>query len=313
MSLRAIAPGPSATVQDGGRYGFRAYGVPVSGPFDRTSAAIANALVGNVAGAAVLELNGFGGIYEAESSIAIGLAGAAMPARIESPDRPGRALIIPCATMLRRGDRLILGAATAGFRLYLAVGGGLLAPEILGSRSDERPIAAGDLLPAGSSRTAESRTTIGPTGLANSLIRYVDGPDGRLIGSATLEHRDYRVGRESNRMGVRLEGDRIAVDSFVDRLSSPVTPGAIQLAGGLPIVLGPACGTMGGYPHIGSVLSADLDLVAQARPGSLVRFRRVGIEDAWRIDSVYRAELAGLALRLATAVGSFAPSPGAEH
>ena len=301
--LRAIAPGPATTVQDGGRFGFRAFGVPISGPFDRVSAAIANALVGNAAGAAVLELNGFGGIYEAESDAAIGLAGASMAARIERRDRPGRALVIPCATMLRRGDRLILGAAAMGFRLYLAASGGLLTAEILGSRSDERPIVAGDLLRAVSSRTAERRTFLGQIAADHSPLRYVDGPEGSLLGSATLERREYQIGRESDRMGVRLEGERIAIDSPIDRLSTPVAPGAIQLAGGLPIVLGPACGTMGGYPHVGSILSADLDRIAQARPGSVVRFCRVPIEEAWGIDRQYRAELASLAMRLAAAAG----------
>lgn len=308
MSLRAIAPGPSATVQDGGRFGFRAFGVPVSGPFDRVSAAIANALVGNAVVAAVLEFNGFGGIFEAESEVAIGLAGAPTVARVEPLDRPGRTLIIPCATMLRTGDRLILGAATVGFRLYLAVGGGLLTTEILGSRSEERPIVAGELLPAKSSRTAELRTVLGRITPVNALLRYVDGPEGPLMGSATLEHRDYRIGRDSNRMGVRLEGERIAIDSPVKRLSAPVAPGSIQLAGGLPIVLGPACGTMGGYPHIGSILSADLDRIAQARPGTIVQFHRVAINDAWRIDGEYRADLATLAMRLATAAGSIVPT-----
>lgn len=306
--LRAIAPGPATTVQDGGRFGFRAFGVPISGPFDRISAAIANALVGNAAGAAVLELNGFGGIYEAESDIAIGLAGAAMVARIERRDRPGRDLVIPCATMLHKADRLILGAAAMGFRLYLATGGGLLATEILGSRSDERPIVAGDLLPTKSSCTAELRTVLGQIAADDSPLRYVDGPEGSLLGSATLERREYQIGRESDRMGVRLEGERIAIDSPVHRLSSPVAPGAIQLAGGLPIVLGPACGTMGGYPHVGSILSADIDRIAQARPGNLVRFRRVPIDHAWRIDRDYRAELASLAMRLAAAAGSFVPT-----
>ena len=300
MSLRAIAPGPATTVQDGGRVGFRAFGVPVSGPFDRISAAVANALVGNTVGAAVLELNGFGGVYEAESEIAIGLAGAAMAAKIERRDGTGRQLIIPCATMLRTGDRLILGAAIEGFRLYIAAAGGWLTPEVLGSRSFERPIVAGDVLPARLSRTAELRTDLGRIVPDDSPIRYLNGPD-------ALEHRTYRVAHESDRMGLRLEGERIAMDSPADRLSTPVAPGAIQLAGGQPIVLGPACGTMGGYPHVGSVLSADLDRLAQARPGSLVRFRRVAIEDAWRIDAEYRAGVAGLAMRLATAIGSFVP------
>jgi 5-oxoprolinase (ATP-hydrolysing) subunit C len=308
VSLRAIVPGPLATIQDGGRLGFRAFGVPVSGPFDRISAAIANALVGNAAGAAVLELAGFGGIYEAESEMAIGLAGALMPARVECRHEAGRTLSIPCATTLKVGERLILGATAVGFRLYVGTNGGWRTSKVLGSRSSEQPILAGDLLPAGLSRTAERRTEPRPIAGPDRAIRYVDGPNARLIEASILERSEYRLGRESNRMGLRLEGHRIAIEDQPNSLSMPVGPGAIQIAGGLPIVLGPACGTMGGYPQVGHVLSVDLNRLAQARPGDVVRFRRVEIAEAHAIDRVYRADLRSLTLRLATAASELLPA-----
>ncbi len=91
-------------------------------------------------------------------------------------------------------------------------------------------------------------------------------------------------------MGLRLEGKPIDREAEVDRASAPVAPGAVQITGGQPIVLGVAGGTMGGYLHIAHVISADLDRLGQLRPGELVTFRRVEIEDARRIDRIERAE-----------------------
>ena len=305
MSLRAVVPGPSPTVQDGGRIGFRAFGVPLSGPFDGLSAAIANALVGNGIGTAILELNGFGGTYEAESSLALGLAGADMAATVVRRDGSSRRLAIPCATTLRDGDRLILGGSEVGFRLYLAATGGWLMPVILGSRADERAIVGGDLLPAKFSRTSELGTKLGTIEADDSPVRFVDGPDGQLPNRGLLSTKGYQVGRDSNRLGLRLEGERIAIEVPADRRSSPVVPGAIQVADGQPIVLGPACGTMGGYPHVGTVLSADLGRIGQARPGAWLRFRRVEVADAWAIDEEHRRRIEAVALRLRAAVEPF--------
>ena len=103
-------------------------------------------------------------------------------------------------------------------------------------------------------------------------IRVVDGPDAG--GAGLLEPGEYRVSGQSNRMGLRLEGPSIAATTPADRVSAPVAPGAVQVAGDQPIVLGVAGGTMGGYLHLAHVISADLDRLAQLRPGDLVAFRR---------------------------------------
>ena len=85
-------------------------------------------------------------------------------------------------------------------------------------------------------------------------------------------------------MGLRLEGDPVTVNSHPVRLSTPVAPGAVQVAGGQLIVLGVACGTMGGYPHVAHVISADLDRLGQLKPGDVVAFRRVTLEEARLLD-----------------------------
>ena len=82
-----------------------------------------------------------------------------------------------------------------------------------------------------------------------------------------------------------------------ERLSTPVAPGAIQVAGGQLIVLGVACGTMGGYPHIAHVISADLDRLGQLKPGDLLQFRRVTLEEARRLDRETRIQRRSLTTR----------------
>jgi allophanate hydrolase subunit 2 len=101
-------------------------------------------------------------------------------------------------------------------------------------------------------------------------------------------------------MGLRLEGEPVPVAPDADRLSAPVTPGAIQAAGGQLIVLGAACGTMGGYPHIGHVITADLDRLAQLKPGDAIQFRPVSIDEAFREDALDRQERKALLHRIAT-------------
>src|SRR6185312_1901394 len=98
--------------------------------------------------------------------------------------------------------------------------------------------------------------------------------------------RQFRVGSRSDRMGLRLDGDPIAIASSPGRLSAPVAPGAVQLAGGQLILLGVAGGTMGGYPHIAHVISADIDRLGQLRPGDVIRFRVVTLDEARRADGV---------------------------
>ena len=306
MSLLAVAPGPLATIQDLGRFGFRRFGVPVSGPFDRLSATVANALLGNPIEAAVLELTGFGGVYQAEHDLAIALAGATMSVSVHRAGGMRRELRIPCATNLRAGDHLRIGASPdrAGFRSYLAARGGWTMPIRLGSRSDERPLATGDRLLAVSSSTGEIRTETGRIRASETPIRYLDGPQVSRLDSGTLEGPLFRIGTESDRVGIRLLGATLAVESPSDRLSIPVAPGTIQIAGGQPIILGPACGTMGGYPYVGQVISADLDRLGQSRPGTSLSFLRVDVHEARDLDRVHRVLIAETWLRLSVACRS---------
>ena len=211
---------------------------------------------------------------------------------------------MPLSTTLQAGERLVLGRTLEGARTYLAVKGGLRNAIRLGSHSTEQPLRRGDFLRTGQSRLATRRPgEISPIAADATPIRIVDGPDsGSLSDSRGLEHVPFRVGSRSNRMGLRLEGPALATIAEPDRLSAPVAPGAIQAAGGQLIILGVAGGTMGGYPHVAHVISADLDRIGQLRPGDVITFRRVSVGEARELDRQSRQAQRALLAR----VGSLA-------
>ncbi len=161
MSLAVIHPGLFTTVQDQGRPGYRAFGVPLGGAFDRESSGLANALLGNPPDCAVLELTLGGGTFEARAPLALALAGAPLIATIQARNGRETSHAIPASFSIDDGDRLRLGPTTAGARTYLAVLGGWQTPPILGSRSSEIPLKAGDFLPCRSGSTRVRHLTPG--------------------------------------------------------------------------------------------------------------------------------------------------------
>jgi biotin-dependent carboxylase-like uncharacterized protein len=307
MALIVIDPGLSTTVQDAGRPGYREWGVPVGGAFDRGSAELANALAANPSGCAVLEMTLLGGTYQADCSLALALAGAPLEAKVVSRSSTEHRLHPPTSFSLHDGDRLILGRTLFGARAYLAVKGGWQTRLHLGSRSSEQRIRAGQTLPADAG-TIPTRRPSGPasTSPTDEPFRIMAGPDGRChseFDEAFWCDRRFQVGSRSDRMGLRLQGEPVTITSAPERLSTPVAPGAIQVAGGQLIVLGVACGTMGGYPHVAHVISADLDRLGQLKPGDEIAFRRVTLEEARDLDRAARQARAALLQRLATVVG----------
>jgi biotin-dependent carboxylase-like uncharacterized protein len=298
--LIVLRPGLFTTVQDLGRPGHRAFGVPAGGAFDSRSAALANALLGNASDAAVLEITLNGGTLEAACSLALALAGAPIEATVRLINGDKFLLATPVAFTLQTGARLELGPILRGARAYLAVAGGWQTPVVLGSRSSETPLRAGEFLPSGRASRTPTRhpsPTDDPFEPSEQPIRVVDGVDAVDF----VPGESFRVSAQSNRMGLRLEGPEWKVPVDPDRLSTPVAPGAVQVAGGAPLILGVAGGTMGGYPHVAHVISADLGRVAQARPGDLLQFERVTLSEARRLDRESRREWARRLGRIAVA------------
>jgi biotin-dependent carboxylase-like uncharacterized protein len=307
MALVVVDPGLFTTVQDEGRFGYRQWGVPIGGAFDWRSSELANALVGNSSACAVLELTLMGGTYRALGPLAVALAGAPMEAKVLGPNGEEHSLLQPLSFSLQKGERLVLGRTLSGARTYLAVRGGWHTPLQLGSRSSEKRLRSGEVLPAdaGSIPTRHTSEEAAWKSPVEEPFRVLSGPDGGLIrdfDEAICGGRQFRVGSHSSRMGLRLQGDTVEASSPPDRLSTPVAPGAIQVAGGQLIVLGVACGTMGGYPHVAQVISADLDRLGQLKPGDAVTFRPVALEDARSLDRAARQVRGAMLRRLATMV-----------
>jgi len=307
--LRAIDPGLFTTVQDLGRLGYREWGVPVGGSFDARSSRVANALLGNRPEDAVLELTLAGGVFRAECRLAIALAGAKTNASILGLDGREQPFHTPGCGMIEPGEKLIVGRIQGGARAYLAVQGGWQTPIRLGSRSSEQRLRAGDLVPAKAIETAIHSRHLKDWGWVDpelEPLRILDGPDHLSLGgfgSGWWEGRSWRLGSQSNRMGMRLEGPPVDLTAPAERLSAPVAPGAIQVAGGGLIVLGVACGTMGGYPHVAHVVSADIGRLGQLRPGDAVRFRRIGLDQARELDAASRQADRKLLARIALIAG----------
>jgi allophanate hydrolase subunit 2 len=209
-----------------------------------------------------------------------------MAAAIERAGAAARELEVPQSFSLGAGERLVLGGAPVGARTYLAVRGGWQTPLLLGSRSREQRLKAGAVLRAEPGQVPARRPVEAlwnPPGA--SPLGIIAGPDaGLAVGLDEWATAAFRVGQHADRMGLRLEGPALTVKSPPQRISTPVAPGTVQIAGGQAIVLGIACGTMGGYPHVAHVISVDLDRVGQLRPGDSVRFRLVSLDEAWRLD-----------------------------
>ena len=300
MKIKVISPGVLTTVQDGGRFGHQAAGIPEAGAMDRASLRLANALVGNPEDAASLELTVFGGTFEFDGEGTIALTGADM-----RPFLNGNRMAMNTAVAVTPGDRLELGSAAQGIRTYLAVSGGIDVPVVLGSRStdlksrlgglDGRKLRAGDVLKSGadggSLRQAQGTPcepvlqrlakATGPEGVTQ--IRFLFGPQDAMFAEdakKTFTDSIYTLSAACDRMGYRLEGAAVPSLSGTDILSEGICFGSIQVpANGQPIVMMADHQTTGGYAKIGTVLSEDLSLLAQLGPGKKIRFVPVTLEE----------------------------------
>jgi biotin-dependent carboxylase-like uncharacterized protein len=294
-ALETVRPGLFTTVQDSGRVGVSRWGVPASGSADPFSARAANWLAGNAEGAAVLEVTLGGAEFALLADCRLGIAGARADVAVNGSAVPPRR-----ALFLRAGDRVAVGVAVEGLRVYVAVSGGIDVPAVLGSRAtltgsrlggfQGRRLAAGDRLPVGTSSSVPERTL--PDAVTSRVLRgearVVAGPQLERFPAASREAffgGAFRVSTRSDRRGLRLEGPRVA-PSDGDIEPEGVVVGAIQVpGGGEPIALMPDGPVTGGYPKIATVIRTDLPVLGQWRPGQEVRFREVTREEAiavWR-------------------------------
>lgn len=281
MSLAVIEPGLQSLVVDAGRPSSRHLGVPVGGAADRAALALGNGLVGNPPHAPALEITASGPTLRADRRTACAIFGAPFHAAIANRSRlePGTTFT------LEPGEVLKIGGTPSGVRGYLCVAGGFARPTILGSASDFDAIQTDDVLDCEESRIAgRSLPFIAlPSSAPGDAIRVVAGPQyDWFLDADQFFKNDYQVSAASNRMGIRLTGEKLERRPG-EMVSEPVAPGAIQITNdGRPIVLGIDGQTIGGYPKIAHVIRADLDRLAQLRPGTIVTFRQVIDDEAER-------------------------------
>jgi antagonist of KipI len=287
MEMIVIRPGLLATVQDSGRRGHRASGVPLSGAADPFALRVANLLVGNAEDAAGIEFTLSGPELEFSGDALVAVCGAEFAG---APSwRP-----VP----VRAGERFRLGECLRGCRAILAVAGGIAVEPVLGSRStcirarigglEGRPLREGDRLALGSASVAPAERlesffvsrSILPPYSAHPAVRVVAGAQAEEFGQA-LYSGEFGVSPKSDRMGLRLSGPQVVRLRGGEMASCAVAPGTVQVPpDGQPIVLLADAQTIGGYPQAAHVITVDLPLAAQLRPGDSLRFKEVALAEA---------------------------------
>jgi biotin-dependent carboxylase-like uncharacterized protein len=313
--LKVLAPGLHSTVQDLGRVGHQAIGVPVSGALDMVNLRLANALAGNPPGTAALEILISGPVFEvAADTVRVALAGPGASLLIGSR-RSFASLnaVSPSTTWARgaervrvasgqsvtlpRGEVVEVVAGRQSACCYLAVEGGIAVPLVLGSAStyvraaigglDGRALRIGDFLPLAIARASdrpELRLSSAVPATGDQPIRVVLGPQQEYFTKeaiTALLDGEFRISQSADRMGMRLDGPLLRHRDGWDIVSDAIVTGAIQVPGsGQPILLLADHQTTGGYPKIATVISADLPVLGRRRSGDSLRFAAVTVETA---------------------------------
>lgn len=317
MALEILKPGLSTTVQDLGRSGYYHLGIPESGAMDKFSLAAANLLVGNAEGEAGLEAVFQGPEIRFDRNAVVAVCGAQMPPKLDGVEQPGWT-----SFAVKSGQTLSFGFLKSGARAYIAVSGGVDVPVVLGSRStyplgalggfEGRALKAGDRVKVGAQpRDAKPGRSVPPKLRSEAggspELRVLPGLYWhRLTEEAgkTFFENVWKVAPEADRIGYRFRGGRTL--SFVPRnppfgagsdpsniVDSCYPYGSIQVPGGMePIVLHRDAVSGGGYFMLGTVISADMDLIGQLQPHQPTRFVKVDMETALKARAERRT-LAG--------------------
>lgn len=294
MSIQVMTPGALTTVQDLGRSGYQAFGVPVSGVMDPRGMRLANILCDNPENEAVLECTLLGPALKFTADNVIALTGGDLGATLD-----GQPLVPYAAYAVKAGQTLRFTAPRTGCRAYLAFHGGLDIPLVMGSRStylkaklggfSGRKLEKGDELrfraPAATIPNLDARRFT-PEFVPRDVytLRVLLGPQDDAFseeGLQTFLSETYTVTPEFDRMGCRLNGAAIVHKSSADIISDGIAFGAIQVpAAGTPIIMLADRQTTGGYTKIATVISADFRLLAQLKANDRVRFAKVSIAAA---------------------------------
>ena len=283
--VSVLRAGLMTTIQDEGRWGYQAAGVPVAGPMDGWSHRLANLLVGNPRDAATLEITGTGPDLRFDRAARLAIAGATFSGHLD-----GRPWTSPVVLDAPAGSQLAFSRRERGFRAYLAAAGGFGAPLVLGSRATDvrsglgglggRALRDGDRVPiAADRRGAAGRVAPPDAGWmlteGPARLRIVRGPDEDGDAHRAFEQLvsgSFTVSPQSDRMGYRLSGTPVGI-AAAPRISAPVVAGLVQVPpSGDPVLLMADRQTTGGYAAVAVVIAADLPRAAQLGPGDRLVF-----------------------------------------
>ncbi|MEM8893890.1 MAG: biotin-dependent carboxyltransferase family protein [Bacteroidota bacterium] len=291
VKFKILQPGQMSTLQDGGRIGYRSFGIPKSGFMDDISARQANWLVSNQIDHTLIEMIQVGGTIEFLTNARIALTGADMEATLD-----GDSVDLNKSILTKTGQILKLGKAKVGMIGYLAVGGQWQVPEVLGSSSTYARAGLGGLVGLPLKREdiitveddSDPRDRSLPeheirNNISGRKIRVLSGPESDDRSLSWLIGTSHRVSNQWDRMGIRLTSERKSTEGG-SILTSPVSIGTIQLpADGNPIIIMADGQTTGGYKRIATIIKADLPYLAQQPPFVELRFKSVSHEEALHI------------------------------
>ena len=289
--LSVLDTGPLTTVQDTGRYGLRAFGVPRAGPMDRLAFDMANLLVGNPPNAAAIEFASLGGRFRVSGDTTLAVTGPGVELTIDGMARAAHQTL-----KIGAGQDLRIGPVRSGLWGYLAIAGGIDTPPVLGSRSTHlrfglgghqgRALVGGDRLPVAGTDTTPPMLVAG-RGLpspGSTPLRVILGPQDDYFDPEVIDRflsETFQVSARVDRMATVLDGSPLIAARGHDIISDGTVRGAIQVPGsGQPLILMAEGQTTGGYPKIATVIGADLRRLAQSAPGQALRFAAIPPEEA---------------------------------
>lgn len=296
MTFKVLDPGLFSTIQDAGRFSYQAFGFSPSGVLDYRAHKLANRLLGNEDNAAVLEMTLQGVALEAGKDTVISTSGAKAAITIG-----GNTYDHGTAIKVMKGETLKIGKCEDGSRTYLAVSGGFDVPEILGSRSTHtrsgiggfkgRTLKSGDVLKSAGGDFTNKLKKI-KSFESDDDIHIIPGQQYDRFEEEVQEklfNSEYTITKDSDRMGIRLNGAELQTDAGHDVLSEPTQLGSIQVPkNGQPIILLNDRQTAGGYVRIATVALADIPKLVQKSPGGKLRFKKIGVDKA---TELYKEEL----------------------
>lgn len=279
-TIQVLSPGLLSTIQDGGRKGFRKFGVPLSGSMDAHSADLANILLNNTMDTPVLEITVQGPTLKFNCATIMSIVGADISPTINDKEIERNKIL-----EVNKGDQLSFGKLISGCRCYLAVKDGFDVEKVFGSYSYYSGICDSNILKSGTVlKIKEYKYNVGSYvsvkvddhHLTSKIIHAQKGPEFSLLSKQQQEFvlgNDFRVSPKNNRMGYQLEGHSIKIEKGFNMLTAVTIPGTVQLTpAGNPIVLMRDCQTTGGYPRILQLTEKGINLLAQKKTNDTIRF-----------------------------------------